>query len=134
MASNNEFIKRLGSDLKYPIKGTFEATSGLALLIQDIERLLLTIPGERPMRPEFGCYLRNQIWENLEEGAQTGVAEISTALTRFEPRITLIDVVAAEVNLNTGLVVFNIQFIVNNTDQSMNLVFPFRSGSDLSFA
>lgn len=124
---------RLGSDTKFPIKGSFEPISGIDLLLQDIQRLLLTIPGERVNRPEFGCNLRNQIWENIEVVAQNGKASIIDALNRFEPRITVTGV-SSSVNQNTGLITFNIQFIVNSQDSPVNLIFPFRSGSSLSFA
>lgn len=124
---------RLGSDLTFPISGNFESVAGLDLLLQDIQRLLLTIPGERPMRPNFGCNLRNQIWENMEAARIQGAASIREAIELFEPRITLIGV-NSDVNDNTGLITFNIQFVVNNTDTAVNLVFPFRAGTQLSFA
>lgn len=124
---------RLGSDLKFPISGSFESISGLDLLLQDIQILLLTVPGERPGRPEFGCQLRTQIWENLEEAKINGIGSIRDALERFEPRITLLGV-TGEVNSNTGLITFNIQFIVQTIDNPINLVFPFRAGTQLSFS
>lgn len=124
---------RLGSDLTFPIAGNFESVAGLDLLLQDIQRLLLTIPGERPMRPNFGCNLRNQVWENMEAARIQGAASIREAIELFEPRITVIGV-NSDVNDNTGLITFNIQFVVNNTDTAVNLVFPFRAGTQLSFA
>lgn len=124
---------RLGSDLKFPIDNNFSPISGVDLLLQDIQQLLLTIPGERVNRPEFGCNLRNQIWENLEDAALGGEASIFEALERFEPRIT-VSAVTSDINNNTGLITFNIQFIVNSTDTALNLIFPFRAGTALSFA
>jgi phage baseplate assembly protein W len=124
--------ERLGSDLKFPIDTSFQAVSGTDLLIQDIQRLLLTIPGERPNRPDFGCYLRNQVWENIDVAATNGAVSIREAIDRFEPRITLISVTNS-VNRNTGLITFNIQFQVNNDDSILNLVFPFRAGTQISF-
>lgn len=132
-STKDNLKNRLGSDLKFPIEGNFESTSGVDLLLQDIQRLLLTIPGERPMRPNFGCNLRNQIWENLEAARTQGAASIREAIELFEPRVTLIGV-NSSVNDNTGLITFNIQFVVNSTDTALNLVFPFRAGTQLSFA
>lgn len=132
--SKEEALKdRLGSDLKFPIQGSFVAISGLEVLLQDIQILLLTLPGERPGRPEFGCALRNQIWENFEQARTAGSASIREALERFEPRISLLNV-NSTANENTGLITFNIQFIVNSTDTSANLIFPFRVGTQLSFS
>lgn len=125
---------RLGSDLKFPIVDNFEPVAGVNLLLQDIQRLLLTIPGERVSRPEFGCNLRNQMWENMSAVTEYGPAAIQEALDNFEPRIQVLDVNITEVNDNTGLITFNIQFVIIDTDTSVNLVFPFRAGTSLSFA
>lgn len=124
---------RLGADAAFPIVGNFKPLKGVELLLQDIQRLLLTIPGERPNRPEFGCNLRNQIWENIDVAAQNGKASIIDALNRFEPRISVTGV-SESVNYNTGLITFNIQFIINQDDTPINLIFPFRAGTNLSFA
>lgn len=132
--SMKESLKvRLGSDLKFPIQDNFNSISGIELLLQDIQMLLLTLPGERPMRPQFGCNLRNQIWENMEDARVSGAASIREALELFEPRISVLAVNAAA-NEQTGLITFNIQFIINSTDTAVNLVFPFRVGTQLSFA
>ena len=134
ITSKKQSLKdRLGSDLQFPINTNFQAVSGVDLLIQDIQRLLLTIPGERPNRPDFGCYLRNQVWENIDAAAVNGAVSIRESIDRFEPRITLISVTSS-VNRNTGLITFNIQFQVNNDDSMLNLVFPFRAGTSLSFS
>jgi uncharacterized protein len=133
MAAKTAIEVRLGSDLKFPIEGSFQSISGFDLLLQDIQQLLLTMPGERPFRPEFGCTLREQIWENLAETAVDGSAAIRVALETFEPRITVIDI-THEINENTDLISFNIQFVINATDTPVNLVFPFRAGTQLSFA
>ena len=123
---------RLGSDLKFPIEGTFQATAGQELLLQDIQILLLTIPGERPNRPDFGCHLRDQIWENIADASINGASAIREALTLFEPRISVVNVTSTT-NENTGLITFVIQFVIKSTDLNLNLVFPFRVGSQLSF-
>jgi len=134
ITSNDESLKiRLGSDLMFPISGDFKSVSGLDLLLQDIQQLLLTIPGERVNRPDFGCNLRDQVWENMDAAEVNGAGAIRQALENFEPRITILDVNSTS-NYNTGLITFNIQFIVNDSDRSVNLIFPFRVGTALSFA
>jgi phage baseplate assembly protein W len=125
--------ERLGSDLGFPINGNFQPIAGLDLLIQDIQQLLLTLPGERVNRPDFGCNLRNLVWENLHVAAEVGKASIFEAIENFEPRVTLTNV-DSTTNENTGLITFNIQFVVNNTDTALNLIFPFRAGTQLSFS
>lgn len=133
LKSKEQTLKqRLGSDLKLPISGSFEPISGTELVLQDIQQLLLTIPGERPQRPSFGCNLRNQVWENLQVAASEGAASIREALDSFEPRISVISI-NSTINERTNLITFNIQFVILSTDTSVNLVFPFRTGTQLSF-
>lgn len=124
---------RLGSDLKFPISGSFEPVEGLNLLIQDIQLLLLTVPGERVNRPEFGCRITELVWENIATVVEEGPSLIKTALDTFEPRIKVFRV-DVDSNENTGLVSFVIRFAVKSTDTSVNLVFPLRVGTDLSFS
>lgn len=125
--------ERLGSDLKFPINGSFEAIDGVALLLQDIQLLLLTIPGERVNRPLWGCPLRTYIWENIDDLVMQGPVVIRNSLLKYEPRIN-VDNVSASPNYNTGLVIFKIRFTIKATNSPVNLVFPFRSGNSLSAA
>jgi hypothetical protein len=133
VTKQEELVVRLGSDLMFPIDTMFRPVSGLNLLLQDIQLLLLTLPGERVGKPDFGCGIKQLLWDNLSTAGANGKAAITSALDLFEPRITLIDIFS-ESNTNTGLITFNIQFIVNNTDQRINLVFPLRVSTALSFA
>lgn len=132
-SSEDTLSLRLGSDLKFPISDNFEPIEGLNMLLQDIQQLLLTSPGERVGRPEYGTGLRELIWENIDTAVKEGPGLIKTALDTFEPRInvTKVDVSA---NNNTGLVSFIIRFAIKSTDTNVNLVFPLRVGTDLSFS
>jgi len=123
---------RLGSDLKFPIINNFTAVSGVDLLLQDIQIALLTVPGERVFKPTFGCNLKNQLWENIDAVATSGVSSIRNCLQTFEPRITVLSVTVAELNRNTDLIVFSIQFVVKNTDTKVNLIFPLRTSLEIS--
>jgi len=121
----------LGSDLLLPITGNFQPVAGLNLLIQDIEQLLLTVPGERVGRPDYGCLLRTQIWENIDDTARQGTLDIQTAINTYEPRVTLLDVNSTIVSRDDGIIFFTIRFIVNATNQPLNFVLPFRSSAEL---
>ena len=127
----DSLAQRLGADVRFPLAGNFESVEGLNTLLQDIQTLLLTIPGERVGRPEFGCNLRNQVWENIDVGANAGAASISSALSEFESRITVTDVTFT-INRNTDLITYSIKFLIDNTDVSTNLIFPFRSSQEIS--
>jgi len=123
--------ERLGADLKFPLGGSFTPIAGLDVLIQDIQTILLTIPGERVNRPDFGSGLRTLVWENLDEAALLGKAMIKESLSQWEPRI-LVTAVEVNINRNSDLLTFLIKFTVLSTDINASLVFPFRSSQDIS--
>lgn len=64
--------------------------SDIRLIKNDLLQLLLTIPGERRMRPNFGTKLRNFVFE---PGDQTSldslIAEIRQKIEIFEPRVSV---------------------------------------------
>lgn len=132
-SAQQSLTDRLGADLTMPINGNFVPVSGVDLLLQDMQVLLMTVPGEHVFRPSFGCNLVNQIWGNIDDVASKGPATITAALNKFEPRINTLSVTST-VNRNTGLVIFNINFIILATSTPFNLVFPLRIGSQLSFS
>lgn len=63
------------------------------LIKNDILQLLLTIPGERVMRAEFGVNLRNIVFEQFDDRLISLDSEIRIALARYEPRIIVHDVI-----------------------------------------
>lgn len=123
----------LGTGLKFPINGKFEISSGVDKVLEDIQLLLLTRPSERVTRPTFGCNLTTRIWANLNDVALLGASDIADAINRFEPRVKLIEVVPT-VNYQTGLVFFNVRFIILDINQEANLVFPFKPVAEISQA
>ena len=55
--------------------------------------ILLTRPGERLMRPEFGAGIRNFIHQSNNETTRALLADAALqALTRWEPRVSIEDV------------------------------------------
>lgn len=126
-----ETLDRLGSDCRFPIDSNFESIEGIDTLIQDIQLLILTLPGERVGRPNWGCTLRNLIWENIDDAYVKGIASIRAALNKYEPRITVTSIDGV-INRNTDLITYRISFIVKSTNISANLVIPFRTSSEIS--
>lgn len=58
---------------------------------QAILMLLATSPGERVMRPEYGCLLRRVIFApNDDTTAGLAIHYVRTALERWEPRIEIL--------------------------------------------
>jgi phage baseplate assembly protein W len=114
----------LGIDTKFPIQGKFKRVDRIDVVLQDIQILIGTVPGERVMRPEYGCRLYTRLWDSVEEVAREGVTDIRDAIREFEPRVDLLSVTAS-VSRSTGLIKFAVSFRLKNTNTAANLVFPF---------
>src|SRR5262245_28655533 len=63
---------------------------------ESVRVILLTEPGERLMREEFGCGLRRFLFEPNTPTTRELIRErVTAAITRWEPRVTVDDVVAS---------------------------------------
>jgi phage baseplate assembly protein W len=88
--------------------------------------ILSTSKGERIMRPDFGCGIHDFVFESISSGLVELIKRsVSEALHLWEPRITLLEISVSTENLNSGLLVIEIKYIVNMTNNSFNLVYPF---------
>ena len=93
---------------------------------QSIFIILMTAPGERVMRPNFGCGIHELVFTALDSTAIQQIrSTVQEALRRCEARIDVLAVtVNEELNLNGELEV-EIEYRVRKTNQTGNLVFPF---------
>jgi hypothetical protein len=120
----------LGSGVAFPLR--VDRRGGLALvraeedIAEAITIILGTAPGERPMRPEFGCGIHNYIFETVDAYTMARLEqEIRIAIDRWEPRIDLIDVDFGLDRVDHGEVVIEISYVVRTTNDLRNLVYPF---------
>jgi uncharacterized protein len=105
--------------------GGVRLVTGGAEIDSAIRMILSTAPGERVMRPEFGCAMWDLVFAPLDPNT-LGLIErtVTEALTRWEPRIRLERVHATAVP-EDGLVSVDIAYTVNTTNDRRNLVHPF---------
>jgi uncharacterized protein len=120
----------LGSGVAFPLR--VDRRGGMALvkagedISEAITIILGTAPGERPMRPEFGCGIHNYIFETVDAYTIARLEqEIRIALDRWEPRIDVIDVEFGLDRVGHGEVVIEISYVVRTTNDLRNLVYPF---------
>ncbi len=87
--------------------------------------ILATTPGERPMRPEFGCPLIDYVFAPIEPATlgQLGF-EVEQALGRWEPRI-IVDQVNVTPDSEAGVLLISIDYSIRDNYDRRNLVFPF---------
>jgi phage baseplate assembly protein W len=93
---------------------------------QAIRIILETAPGERVMRPGFGCGIHDLVFEAVDSTALQRIrSEVEEALRRYEARIDVLDVAADEDASAEGKLLVELEYRVRRTNQVGNLVFPF---------
>ncbi len=106
--------------------GTIALVGGGADIDRSIQLILTTAPGERPMRPEFGCGIYALIFAPVD--AATGgliAGAVRAALERWEPRIIVDLVEVSADDVVSGLLYIDIHYTIAATNNPRNLVFPF---------
>ena len=95
--------------------------------VQESIRLVLgTSPGERPMRPEFGCRIHDHVFAPVTATTAGVLAfEVRESLEQWEPRITVDDVTVSYDADDRAVVYLDIEYRINDTNSTRNLVFPF---------
>jgi uncharacterized protein len=93
---------------------------------QSIWMILSTSPGERIMRPDFGCSIHDRVFAASSSGniGET-VNAVYLALIRWEVRIDLINVDATVDPQKTNRLLIQIDYRVRTTNNRFNLVYPF---------
>ncbi len=92
------------------------------LIKNDLLQLLLTVPGERVMRPTFGVPLRSFVFEQLINSDISSLeSAIASAINTWEPRVAIDELTALPDSSNTnGLQIRLVVHLVN--DPSVQLV------------
>src|SRR5215203_3632458 len=120
----------LGSGLAFPLqvdaRGALSLAGGEDDIAQAIELILGTAPGERDMRPEFGCAVHDLVFDTID-AAMIGKLEtaIRAALDRWEPRIEVRSLDFDLGSVDAGRLVITIGYTVRATNHQRNLVYPF---------
>jgi phage baseplate assembly protein W len=114
--------------LRLDSTGSFVLSSGERELEEAIRLILGTAPGERPMRPEYGCGIHDLVFDTVDAGLAGRVAaEVRAALVRWEPRVDIAEVTAAPLPGGPHVLGIAIAYRVKATNDRRNLVFPFYS-------
>jgi phage baseplate assembly protein W len=120
----------IGRGWAFPLR--VDSTGGIALVsreqeIEEAIRLILgTSPGERPMRPEFGCRIHDYLFASADSETANSIAgEVRASLRRWEPRIDVSDVQVVMDARNPALLYIDVRYSIKATNDRRNLVFPF---------
>lgn len=93
---------------------------------QSIFIILETAPGERVMRPNFGCGIHELVFAAVDSTVQQRIRSlVEEALRRCEARIEVLGVTIDEEAGTRGTLLIEVEYRVRKTNQVGNLVFPF---------
>ena len=105
--------------------GRLEYAAGPDKVAQSIRIILDTEPGERVMRPTFGCGLRRYLMRPTPaRRARSSGTTSSWGSRNFEPRISVTDI-AVDPGDDPALVLIRIAYVHVRDNRPGNLVFPF---------
>lgn len=124
---NADFV---GRGISFPMRvdqsGALALTSGGADIDGSLRMVLTTAPGERLMRPQFGCRIWDLLFEPINANTIGLMAEsVKDAVSQWEPRIDLEDVQIEPDPRDHSRVMINLKYKVRATNDRRNLVYPF---------
>lgn len=120
----------VGRGIAFPMRvdqsGALALTAGASDIDASLRMILMTAPGERVMRPFFGCRIWELLFEPINANTLGLMGEaVREAVGRWEPRITLDDVRLDPDQRELGRVVIHLDYTVRATNDRRNLVYPF---------
>lgn len=120
----------VGAGWGFPMRT--DASGGIALVqrereVEEAIRLVLsTAPGERPMRPEFGCAIHDLVFAPVNEATAGRIRhEVRASLDRWEPRIEVSEVGVAPAPDEPAALLIDVRYEIRGTNNPRSLVFPF---------
>ncbi|MFB6675970.1 GPW/gp25 family protein [Streptomyces sp. NPDC057684] len=117
-----------GRGIAFPMRlGTagLNESAGRRKIQESIRIILETQYGERVMRPDFGCNLKRLLFApNNEATASLARYYVEEGLTRWEPRIDILDVTVTNDGVGAALLI-DISYRVRATGAADQLVHPF---------
>ena len=120
----------IGRGWAFPIRT--DTNGGIALvgrereIAEAIRLIVSTTPGERPMRPEFGCRIHDFVFSPADSATADAIAaEVTNALTMWEHRIDVGDVDVLYSAEDPTVFYIDIKYQIKQTNSRHNLVFPF---------
>jgi Bacteriophage baseplate protein W len=120
----------IGSGLAFPLqvdaRGAIALANGLDDIDQALGLILSTAPGERPMRPEFGCAVHDFLFDTIDASTIGRMDEaIRAAVDRWEPRVELESLGFDFSRAHEGELTITLYYKTRATNHKRNLVYPF---------
>ena len=105
----------------HPVTADVTIKSDEEAVKQSLRNLISTRNYERPFHPEIGCQIHGLLFENFNPvTAQVMKKTILDTITKFEPRVTILDVNIRE-RVDNNDIICDIIFRLNNSDRPITL-------------
>lgn len=120
----------IGRGITFPMRvdqsGSIAMGAGADDIDANLKVVLITAPGERVMRPQFGCRIWDLVFEPINANTLGLMSEaVKDAVSQWEPRVDLIEVEINPDPGDIGRVLIELKFRVKATNDVRNLVHPF---------
>jgi phage baseplate assembly protein W len=107
-------------------QGGLNLTSDRTEINQAVQIILSTSPGQRVMRPTFGCRLQDLVFApNNSHTAASARRYVEEALRMWEPRIQVTEVNVRPDPEDTSRLLIEVEYRVKATHDQRSLVYPF---------
>ena len=135
MSDNLEFI---GKGWSFPptfdnVSGTTAMSTGEQDINESLHILLSTSLGERIMRPDYGCNLKDYVFDAMNVSMESYIKKlVEDAIIYFEPRITL-NKVTVDFRDTEGVMWIKVDYNIDATNSRANYVYPYyiREGTNI---
>lgn len=102
------------------------SASDIELINDSLEYILSTQIGERPMRRDFGCQLRELVFEPNDPLLDAKIDfYINVCIQKWEKRIYLTDIRIDRSERKRGLLTLDVTYRIISSNVEGNLVYPF---------
>lgn len=89
---------------------------------ESISQILLTEPGERVMESEFGCPLRDIMFEPLDVTLNNLIAfRVTNAIERWESRVKINSIAVSKGDKNSIRININFSVVVNGDSATLSI-------------
>ncbi len=95
-------------------------------ILESLNILLSTNPGERIMLPQYGIGIRQAVFQTIDQSLVTYLEHIiRMGIVKFETRIELNAVNVDVADVNQGVLYITVDYTVRKTNTRSNMVYPF---------
>jgi phage baseplate assembly protein W len=110
------FYKDLPLDFTpHPVTGDIRAITDETAIRRSIANIIKTPKGSRPFRPDYGTDIKRYLFNNSIFSEYEVNQKIYEAISRFEPRVTVISVTT---KLDNNELKIDTNFIIKNTGKT----------------